>query len=139
MGLLRQDDWQADWIGYDLDDQPVPAPEFIQRARWIWSETKANERVPPAVRYFRKTFELPADWITKNAVCYFTADDTIQLYLNGSLIRSFRNRNFIYDITLADYLKPGRNSLAFRAAMKGLGHPRPGSWLPYESYRKMVR
>lgn len=119
MGLLRSEDWQAEWIGYDAETKPIPAPDIVGRAHWIWSQANASQSAQPGTFYFRKSFELPEDWIVKKAVCYYTADDFVQLYLNGSLLRSFRNKKVLYDVTLADYLKPGRNILAFKAANEG--------------------
>ncbi|MBN1765276.1 MAG: family 78 glycoside hydrolase catalytic domain [Sedimentisphaerales bacterium] len=119
MGLLHPKDWRAEWIGYDIEDKPIPAPDVVSRAKWIWSEPNANVSTRPETCYFRKSFHLPEDWVIKKAECYYTADDFVQLYLNNNLIRSFRNSKVIYDITLADYLKPGGNILAFLAANEG--------------------
>lgn len=115
MGLLAPGDWKAQWIGYDINDTPIPAPAIIQQAQWLWSSPDADKNAPPGAVYFRKAFELPADWIIKRADCFYTGDDFVRLHLNGSLLRSFRNSRTLYDITLADYLKPGRNVLAILA------------------------
>lgn len=121
MGLLRSQDWQAAWIGYDIEEEPIPAPEVLNRAQWIWSEPDAYVSARPGDCYFRKSFYLPEDWIIERADCYYTADDFVQLHVNGNLLRSFRNKKVIYEVTLADYLKPGRNTLAFRASNEGEG------------------
>ncbi|MCE5185572.1 MAG: glycoside hydrolase family 78 protein [Planctomycetaceae bacterium] len=118
-GLLDPADWKARWIGYDIQEHPLPEPAVIRQAQWIWSQPNANLKAPVGTAYFRRTFELPEDWIIKKAECYYTADDFAQLFLNGKLIRSFRNKRVLYDISLADYLKPGRNILSIVAANEG--------------------
>jgi len=119
MGLLCSQDRRAEWIGYDVEEKPVPLPDVLGRAQWILSESNANVSAQPGSYYFRKSFYLPEDWVIEKADCYYTADDFVQLYVNGNLLRSFRNKNVIYEVTLADYLKPGRNVLAFQASNEG--------------------
>jgi alpha-L-rhamnosidase len=119
MGLLKPEDWTAQWIGLDMELQPQPMLNIIRQARWIWSDAGANQSAPLGQRYFRKTFDLPADWVIRSAVCYVTADDFVQVFLNGHLTRSFRNRKVLYEVTLTDYLSPGKNVLAIRAANEG--------------------
>lgn len=119
MGLLKAEDWAAQWIGLDLELQPQPMPNIIRHARWIWSDPNANQSAPPGNQYFRKTFDLPADWVIRSAVCYVTADDYVRVFLNGHLTRSFRNHKTMYEVTLADYLSPGKNVLAIQAANEG--------------------
>ncbi|HOL31018.1 MAG TPA: family 78 glycoside hydrolase catalytic domain [Anaerohalosphaeraceae bacterium] len=128
MGLLHQEEWQAEWIGYDIDEKPIPTPDVVSRAKWVWAQPNANISAPPGTCYFRKAFQLPQDWIIQKAVCYYTADDFVQLHLNGSLLRSFRNRKVIYEVVLADYLRPGVNVLAFRAVNEGNADSPAGFW-----------
>ncbi len=119
MGLLGPNDWQAEWIGYDIEEKPIPAPDVLSRANWIWSDSNANNGVDPGTCYFRKVFNLPDDWITSKAVCFYTADDFIELHINGKLHRRFRNKKVIYEVSIIDYLKSGQNILAFQARNDG--------------------
>lgn len=128
MGLLKPEDWAAEWIGQDIDTKPQPEPEIIQKAQWIWSDPNANQVAEPGQRYFRKSFVVPTDWIIKSADCYVTADDFVRVFLNGRLIRSFRNSKTLYQITLADSLKPGSNVIAILASNEG-NSPSPAGLL----------
>ena len=119
MGLLGSGDWQAEWIRHDVEEKPVPEPDVLSRAKWIWSDSNANDKTRPGSCYFRKTFYLPDDWITKKADCYYTADDFVELHANGNLLRRFRNKKTIYEVSLADYLRPGQNVLTFEARNDG--------------------
>ena len=119
MGLLGSDDWQAEWIGYDIEEKVIPAPDILSRANWIWSASNANDGIDPGTCYFRKLFNLPEDWIIKKAVCFYTADDFIELHVNGNLLRRFRNKKVIYEVSIADYLKSGRNVLTFLGSNEG--------------------
>lgn len=119
MGLLEPGDWQAEWIGYDIEEKPVPAPDILRRANWIWSDSNANDGIDPGTCYFRKAFTLPDDWITRKADCFYTADDFVELHINGKLHRRFRNKKVIYEVSIMDYLKTGRNVLTFEARNDG--------------------
>lgn len=119
MGLLHQEDWQAEWIGYDIEDKPIPAPDVVNRAKWIWAESDASISARPGTCYFRKSFELPQDWVVSKAVCFYTADDFVELHVNGKLLRRFRNKKVIYEVSIIDYLKEGKNILAFQADNEG--------------------
>ncbi len=121
MGLLEPGDWKAEWIGHDVEYQPIPNPDIIRQIRWIWSSPAAHLGTPPQQAYFRRTFTVPEDWIVSRADCWLTADDFVQLSLNGSKIRAFRNKKTLYEITLADYLRPGRNVLAVLGVNGGAG------------------
>lgn len=115
MGLLNAGDLQAKWIGYDIEETPIPMPEVLSRANWIWSASNANDGIEPGACYFRKVFNLPEDWIISKADCFYTADDFVELHVNGKLLRRFRNKKVIYEVSIIDYLKPGKNILAFQA------------------------
>ena len=119
MGLLKPNDLKAEWIGYDIKETPVPQPDIISHAKWIWSDSEADEGAPPATVYFRKSIDLPSDIIIKKAACYFTADDFVELHINDTLLRRFRNKKVLYEVPFIDYLKPGKNTFAFRAVNEG--------------------
>lgn len=128
MGLLNPSDWHAEWIGLDLQAAPQPAPGCLQTARWIWTDPHAAQGTAPARRYFRKTFEVPADWAVKSARCWITADDSFQSFLNGRILRSFAGHSLLYEISIRDYLTSGRNVLAVTAVNDGQ-EPNPAGLL----------
>ncbi|HRT23617.1 MAG TPA: family 78 glycoside hydrolase catalytic domain [Anaerohalosphaeraceae bacterium] len=128
MGLLEPSDWTAQWVGLDVETSPQPVPSVVQKAQWIWTEPGASESVPVGRRFFRKTFEVPADWVVKSARGWITADDFAQVYLNGHLVQSFHNHKVFDDVRLQDYLVKGRNVLAVLAANEGQ-QPNPAGLL----------
>ena len=119
MGLLFPEDFQAEWIGYEFDVAPNPLPDIIDKAKWIWSDSNAAKSAEPGTCCFRKTLTLPDDWVIKRADCYYTGDDLVRLYINGTILRSFRNKKVIYEVNLADYLNPGDNILSFLVTNEG--------------------
>ncbi len=119
MGLLKPKDWAAQWIGLDIQTPPRPTPEIIEQAKWIWSEPGASQSAAPGQRFFRRAFHVPANWEIKKADAYVTADDFVQVFLNGVLIRSYRDHTTLHEITLSDSLKAGRNALAVLASNGG--------------------
>ncbi|MGE4488146.1 MAG: hypothetical protein AB7E95_01225, partial [Kiritimatiellales bacterium] len=55
MGLLKPDDWQAEWIGLDSGKGPTVVPDSLQSARWIAPATEIGRTNDV---YFRYEFEL---------------------------------------------------------------------------------
>ena len=52
MGMLRAEDWKAEWIGYDKHHQrPLVEPPFAD-ASWIWHAADARDSVPKSKRLF---------------------------------------------------------------------------------------
>jgi alpha-L-rhamnosidase len=119
MGLLKPEDWTAQGIGLDIPTPPRPTPDIIRRAQWIWSGDIADKIAPPGRRFFRKAFQVPAGWAVKKAECYVTADDFVQVFLNGTMLRSYRDHKTLNEFNLADSLKAGRNVLAVLASNGG--------------------
>ena len=119
MGLLGENDWQAEWVGFDVREEHISAPEIIKKAYWIWSDSKANISSPPSTLYFRKEFLLPTDRIIKKAIILYNADDFVSLFVNESKLRSFRKRRVVNEVSMIDLLNPGQNVLAFQVANEG--------------------
>ncbi|MEY4242480.1 MAG: hypothetical protein RLZZ245_65, partial [Verrucomicrobiota bacterium] len=64
LGLLQPDDWRGQWIGRD----EIVIPQVLPPSSWIWfPEGKPETAAPIGLRYFRRTFELPADRTIKRA------------------------------------------------------------------------
>src|SRR5688572_30524564 len=134
-GLLKPSDWSADWIGYDA---PPPgasdeAPELtLDDARWVWHTAEPPE-APPAEgaekaegakqewRYFRRTFELPADRAIASATLLLTADDHADVYVNGEKLGRAGNWRRLHRMEVGS-LKAGRNTLAI-AVDNAVGSP----------------
>jgi alpha-L-rhamnosidase len=109
MGILKSADWNAKWIGLDGSEEPVALKDTF----WIWSpEGKADKGVPTGERYFRRTFEVPADRKVKQARYLATADDQCKAFINRRDIGGRDNFRTVKDHDLTADIKPGKNLLA---------------------------
>jgi alpha-L-rhamnosidase len=119
MGLLNPSDWQAQWVGFDPVETSQTTPDVVGRASWIWTDANAAQGTQPGSRYFRRSFEVPANWDIKSAVCYVTADDSFTLYVNGEPVKSGTTHTILNQVSLTEALQPGSNVLAVLAANDG--------------------
>lgn len=136
MGLLDPKDWKAQWIG--LDDiggpyartapQSQEIPEEIRRAYWIWSCPNSTGAVPVGRSFFRRMFQVPADWKIKSAECVFTADNACEVFLNGRSLKTADNFKILTSVSLVEQLRPGKNVLAVSALNRG-GQDNPAGLL----------
>lgn len=119
MGLLDESDWEAEWIG--MPEGPVNPVG----AAWIWNpEGDPADSVAAGTRYFRRTFELPAEPVER-AVMVLAADDAFVLHVNGteaarSHTRVFGGRMAI-EVDLTDQLTAGTNTLAVSDRNRNVG------------------
>jgi alpha-L-rhamnosidase len=118
-GLLNPEDWKAQWIGLDTEVTVKPTPEIINQTNWIWTEPTAHQSTVPGERFFRRSFEIPSGWDLAKAVCYITADDAFELFVNGQQVNNTVGFRVIHQVPIDRFLKPGRNSLAVMAANHG--------------------
>lgn len=112
MGLLEASDWHAKWIGLDGD---LPAAALAD-TNWIWyPEGEANRAVPAGVRYFRRTFELPADRRIKRAELQATVDNEMVATVNGRDVGIQNDYRSACVVDLTQRLKAGKNLIAVTA------------------------
>jgi len=93
------------------DDQPWPWKS------WIWhAEGQPATDAPAVVRYFRRTFDLPADKPIARAELRAAVDDRLTAHVNGHSLGTHggwvSSKRFA---NVAHWLKSGRNVLAIRA------------------------
>ena len=121
LGLLRPQDWTAQWIGRDETPTPDSAPNPLRKSRWIWSpeSTPPAQAAPVAPRWFRRAFVLPKDRAVRKAVCSMTADNSFECRLNGARIGAGGNFNESVSMDATELLKPGTNLLAVLARNAG--------------------
>ncbi|MCX6345986.1 MAG: family 78 glycoside hydrolase catalytic domain [Armatimonadetes bacterium] len=124
MGLLKPDDWKAEWIGYDKYRTRPPNPAAqIGGLQWVRLDDGANT---PAV-YLRREFEIPAGKIT-SAAAYFTADHTCDISINGKPIGRAVRWESMSPIDISAALKEGKNVIALTVTQEdgyrpmALGH-----------------
>jgi hypothetical protein len=84
---------------------------------WIWyPEGDPAKDAPAAPRFFRTTFELPADVKIDKALLRATADDRLTVWVNGRELGTHSNHTALHDFDLVGKLNlSGRNVLAVRA------------------------
>jgi alpha-L-rhamnosidase len=120
MGLLAPADWSSSWISHPFTD-----PTF-DGTSWIWHAADA-EPVGTVERYFRRTFALPADREIAIAKVLVTADNAVDLHVNGDRVADTRElpphmtsgwmAGQLVDVS--DRLRPGANALGARASNTG--------------------
>ncbi|MBN1360232.1 MAG: family 78 glycoside hydrolase catalytic domain [Sedimentisphaerales bacterium] len=122
MSLLNQDEWKAQWIGFDASRRrsPVQTAVDLSRASWVWyPEGDPKTSAPVATRYFRKTFTLPGARRVESAVCAATADNSFKLYVNGVQVGEGTNFQQASVVDVKEHLRVGRNVLALEASNVG--------------------
>lgn len=105
-----------------LPPETTPAP--LREARWIWP-TSAQYDLYNCYALFRKTFELSK--VPKKAAFYITADQSYQLYVNGTLVcrgpaRGYQSHWPFDEVDIAEHLKTGKNVIAVRAHNPGFSN-----------------
>lgn len=123
MGLLQPADWKAHWIGIRPDaisTNALNALLTLEGNQWVWSNGSAYGDVPAGKVFFRKTIEIPANQTVREAKFVLTADDNLQLFVNGEAVGTeHRNWKQLATRDLGGTLKPGANILAIEAANTG--------------------
>jgi alpha-L-rhamnosidase len=111
MGLLSPAEWKGDWIGKKIDNQ-----ERITNwpwGYWIWHPREIGIHVPV---FFRKKFTLPAGKNIRTALVRVTADNYFTLTLNENTIGKGSKWTEVYQFKVLEYLQPGENLIAVKAA-----------------------
>ncbi|TWT91074.1 Bacterial alpha-L-rhamnosidase [Pseudobythopirellula maris] len=109
MGVMKGEDWQAEWIGLDVPKRV----EYLEGPSWIWlpggEPTKAAE---PGERYFRREIDVPSDRGAITQVTYrICADDRVTIYYDGREIGRRGGPNATKEMDLTHRFTPGRHVL----------------------------
>src|SRR5262249_49026158 len=89
----------------------------LQQAKWVWTNAKAREAVPPQTIYLRRVWTLgerPA-----RAVATFTGDNSFELFINGKSVGKSENWNAPAQFHVTGTLVDGKNVVAVKAANGG--------------------
>lgn len=114
MGLLKADDWKAEWIGRDEPPPSASASPLVKAgAEWIWHPgEKGATAAPIGIRFFRRTFDLPGDRSIRHAQLVLAADNSFATAVNG--VHAGQGTSFklgvVMDVTKS--LRAGRNVVA---------------------------
>jgi alpha-L-rhamnosidase len=125
MALLDPSKWQAKWIGYDApadanQDEAEEKAITLDGLKWIWSdegETTKNpaKSAPPGVRFFAKALSLPADAKVRKALFLCSADDHLDLIVNGKGAGEAASFQSAQMLDVSTLLQSGENVLAIKA------------------------
>ena len=83
MGLLKPEDWQAEWIGFDkIRDRSGWEVDFAP-AKWIWHAPDKGDRKPKCQRLFITSHVLESGEKLQKAELLLAADDSCRFVING--------------------------------------------------------
>ena len=104
--------------------QPAEANPLAQ-ARWIWSSEGHPEiSAPPGKRQFRRDFEVDSAHTIQSAQAVMTADNSFELFVNGTPAGTGNNFNIATTMDAGALLKSGNNVLTV-VADNGDDKPNP--------------
>ncbi len=115
--FLEGYDWphsspHPEWVAWDDSAMPTPPP----LGHWIWtSGSDATQDALVAPRFFRTTFDLPADAKVQSARLRAGADNSYKAWINGQEVGSGTAWLEMDAVDVAKAIRPGHNVLAIRA------------------------
>ncbi|MEO6437517.1 MAG: DUF4038 domain-containing protein [Tepidisphaeraceae bacterium] len=115
--LLERFQWwrfqpHPEWAAWDVSDEK--AADAIKWGDWIWhaGDGDASRGAPAERRWFRKTFDLPADIQLTGAELHLSADDQIvSVKVNGENVGSHRGWERPKKFDIARLLRAGPNTI----------------------------
>jgi len=122
MGLLRQSQWKARWIGFDASRKRDASARNVElsEAYWVWyPEGDAKTSAPVGTRFFRREFVVGEGRQLKSALCMVTADNSFKMFLNSRRIRNGNNFKQAVVIDVKEHLHTGKNVLGVEARNEG--------------------
>jgi alpha-L-rhamnosidase len=117
MGLLRAEDWKGRWIGRDeagIYKDPGSDYQLLEHARWIWETSNAQAGAPTGERFFRAAFTIPAGRTVTRALSVIGADNTADVYLNGTAIAIESSVPLPRAVDITQMVRTGENVIAVR-------------------------
>ncbi len=120
MGLLKPEDWKAQWIGLDeiADSSAGEAAgqavaKAFETARWIWLPGgKPAAEAAVGTVCFRRTVVLPGDQVVAAADLAIAADNEATIFVNGERLVMIRGKTAGRRLSLLGQLHPGVNTVA---------------------------
>jgi alpha-L-rhamnosidase len=122
---LKAADWKcAKWIGLESGGEAVP----FTGANWIWfPEGEPIKAVPAVTRYFRRSFDVPADRKIAKATLRFTGDNHCVVFVNEKNVGAHDDHYTAAEVDVTKLLRAGANLLAASATNNG-GEPNPAGF-----------
>ena len=114
--MLEESDWSASWIGFDAALELAEERPTLRGASWIQFPDEPADGAPAESRFFRGVLELPADRELREATMMITADDVLELWVNGEFVIASDSPTPLWkspaSVRLDRFLVPGRNVIA---------------------------
>ena len=111
MGLLDQNDWRGQWIGYDKMRQAASVTAPFVGAKWIWFAGDTFPDFPKGRREFMSELDVPAGEKINKAELLVAADTRVWFDLNGQAVAmshsSSKGNARLVDVT--SLMHPGSN------------------------------
>ena len=121
MGLLKQEDWQGKWIGFDggETESGLVYPD-IAKASWIWFPgANPAASAPVGNCWFRTMLVVPGGATVKSAVAHVGVDNWCEVSVNGEPVGSTGDFKQAKEFDIAAKLHPGGNVIAVEAENAG--------------------
>lgn len=121
IGLLKPEDWKAEWIGNDARRTGLGGEADFGSAKWIWYAADPRPQTPVGTREFQRDFSLPKDATIASAALLLAVDNRADVALNGTIIGHFEGWEAAEPQDVAKALHPGANSIHLRASNDAVG------------------
>jgi alpha-L-rhamnosidase len=125
MGLLKAEDWGAQWIEGVCPPDAETADRTLSGATWIWFPEPGvdlKRTAPAGERFFRRRVTVPANVRPTSASLLLTVDDQFTLWVNGKEVATFAEKDGWrrpQRFDLLPHLAAGDNVVAVRAVNAG--------------------
>ncbi len=119
VGLLKSNDWQAEWIGYDAE--PTVSGEetgmakmvSLNDCKWVWfGEGDPRKSDQAGRRFFRRKVEISPNKKIRRTRIRLAANNEVILFINGREIQKIPGLKPSQTIDISDELEAGLNTLA---------------------------
>ncbi|MDR2704791.1 MAG: glycoside hydrolase family 78 protein, partial [Planctomycetaceae bacterium] len=120
MGVMRSEDWKAQWIASDKKFRPDYS---FENAKWIWCGNATDLSVAPQGKsFFRTVFDYqPQD----EGIIAITADDEYKVFINGNPVTQtwghFNDWKWTRFIDITKNLQNGKNVIGVEVSNKSKG------------------
>jgi len=113
MSLLKPAEWTARWITAEklIDTRPK-----MDWGDWIWN---AKDEGGKKAVFFRRHFNIDPSETVEKALLKITADDSYEVYMNGTKIDQNSNVNDVSYMTVSHRVQPGKNVMVVKAINQG--------------------